>query len=213
MSCCSRRGATIALVRRRAAGSPAFDASRSGRGWRSPRSATSCSARQSSGAPPLHVPVGSSATATTYGRSFGLRGLPPALHSIAETFLRIHVAGAASSGGCRRRPGDRAVRRRAMLLRRAAPRDRWLPIASAGAAPVGWALIVWWWPLMAASGGCRPLPILILWWNSPSRHPEAARNVAAGAFFGPPRERRAAGGRRLRARLQLRGRARHRAAA
>ena len=102
----------------------------------------------------------------TYGRSFGLRGLPPALHSIAETFLKDpYFAAPRLLWGAVVAMGIVLFVAGAALLRRTAPRDRWLPIASAAQLFVGWALIVWWWPLMYGKWWLQTLPILILWWD------------------------------------------------
>jgi len=102
----------------------------------------------------------------TYGRSFGLRGLPPALHSIAETFLKDpYFAEPRVLWGAVVALGIVLFVAGAVLLRRAAPRDRWLPMASAAQLTVGWALIVWWWPLMYGKWWLQTLPILIIWWD------------------------------------------------
>ncbi|HKW03435.1 MAG TPA: hypothetical protein VJN96_26660 [Vicinamibacterales bacterium] len=102
----------------------------------------------------------------TYGRSFGLRGLPPALHSIAETFLKDpYLDEPRLLWGAVVALGILLFVAGVVLLRRASPRDRWLPIASAAQLTVGWALIVWWWPLMYGKWWLQTLPILILWWD------------------------------------------------
>ena len=102
----------------------------------------------------------------TYGRSFGLRGLPPALHSIAETFLKDpYFAGPRVLWGAVVLLGIVLFVTGAVRLRRTPPRDRWLPIASAAQLTIGWALIVWWWPLMYGKWWLQTLPILIIWWD------------------------------------------------
>jgi len=101
----------------------------------------------------------------TYGHSFGLRGLLPGLHSVAETFLRdpyldrprllwgamVLLGMLLFLAGLARGPqaaGDRPVLAASML-----------PLV------VGWALIVWWWPLMAGKWWIQTLPFLIIWWD------------------------------------------------
>jgi hypothetical protein len=102
----------------------------------------------------------------TYGRSFGLRGLPPALHSIAETFLKDpYLPEPRIVWGVVVLLGIALFITGALLLRRTPPQDRWLPIASAAQLAVGWALIVWWWPLMYGKWWLQTLPMLIIWWD------------------------------------------------
>jgi hypothetical protein len=101
----------------------------------------------------------------TYGHSFGLRGLLPGLHSISETFLRdpyldqprvlwgamVLLGMLLFLAGLRRGPQAAA--------------DRPILAASMLQLVVGWALIVWWWPLMAGKWWIQTLPFLIIWWD------------------------------------------------
>ncbi len=122
----------------------------------------------------------------TYGRSFGFRGLAPALHSIAETFWRDPYVGSA------RTVWTAAVAIGIVLfligvvrLRRRVPADRSLAIASAVQLTIGWALIVWWWPLMYGKWWLQTLPILILWWDRALDFARAPRLVAWAANAAP----------------------------
>jgi hypothetical protein len=101
----------------------------------------------------------------TYGHSFGLRGLLPGLHSIAETFLRDpYFAAPRVLWGAMVLVGM-LLFFAALKRGPAAPQDRPILVASALQLVVGWALIVWWWPLMAGKWWIQTLPFLIIWWD------------------------------------------------
>lgn len=102
----------------------------------------------------------------TYGHSFGLRGLLPGLHSIAETFLSDpYFAGPRVLWGAVVLTGIVLFIAGVIRIRRLQECDRAIVAASAFQLLVGWALIIWWWPLMAGKWWIQTLPFLIIWWD------------------------------------------------
>ncbi len=131
----------------------------------------------------------------TYGRSFGLRGLAPALYSVAETFLRDPYL-----------PGPRLLWSAVVLigillflaglarLRRLPSDERPLLAATSLQLLVGWSLIVWWWPLMYGKWWILTLPMMVIWWDRALagltasfslRAPQAAPRIAGAALAAP----------------------------